>query len=282
MTPLRKRQLSLRNPLLSSTAISQVVSSLHVHIWATVCTYIVGDCLFTTTSTHRIPALLSFHVDVNYLHNGILESLDQKIEKNSSTLGRSATYTKSQRISRLPAYLTVNFVRFFWKPTEQVKAKILRKVKFPFDLDASQFCTNELQGKLTNTKMKLRELDNAETALKRRQRLDKEAGRMETDEISDEQKAVHAAQAALEDSLDPELVQDVGCNPSGQYELAAVLTHIGRTADSGHYIGWAKKGDTDEWYKYDDEKVSPVQKDDIMKLDGGGESLVSVQCCPIV
>jgi ubiquitin carboxyl-terminal hydrolase 14 len=197
--------------------------------------------------------------------------LDQKIEKNSTTLGRSAIYTKSQRISRLPAYLTVNFVRFFWKPTEQVKAKILRKVKFPFELDASQFCTTELQAKLTNTKMKLRELDNAKTALTRRQRLDKEAGRMETDDISEEQKAVHAAQAALEGSLDPELVEDVGCNPSGQYELVAVLTHTGRTADSGHYIGWAKKGDSDEWYKYDDDKVSSVQKDDIMKLDGGGK-----------
>ncbi|KAF9923294.1 Ubiquitin carboxyl-terminal hydrolase 14 [Linnemannia zychae] len=218
-------------------------------------------------------AKLDCHIsrDVNYLHNGILESLDQKIEKNSSTLGRSATYSKMQRISRLPTYLTVNFVRFFWKPEEQVKAKILRKVKFPFELDASQFCTTELQAKLANTKMKLRELDNAETALKRRQRLDKEAGRMETDEVSDEQKAVNTARTALEDSLDLELVKDIGSNPSGQYELAAVLTHIGRTADSGHYIGWAKKGDTDEWYKYDDDKVTPVQKDDIMKLDGGGD-----------
>ncbi|KAF9197608.1 Ubiquitin carboxyl-terminal hydrolase 14 [Haplosporangium sp. Z 27] len=209
--------------------------------------------------------------NVNYLHNGILESLDQKIEKNSPTLNRSAVYSKSQRISRLPAYLTINFVRFFWKPAEQVKAKILRKVKFPFELDASQFCTPELQEKLTDTKVKLRELDNAETALKRRKRLDKETGRMEVDEISEEQKAVDAAYVALEKSLDPELVQDIGSNPSGQYELAAVLTHIGRTADSGHYIGWTKKGDTDEWYKYDDDKVSPVSKEEILKLDGGGD-----------
>ncbi|KAF9919144.1 Ubiquitin carboxyl-terminal hydrolase 14 [Lobosporangium transversale] len=209
--------------------------------------------------------------NVNYLHNGILEFLDQKIEKNSPTLGRSAIYSKSQRISRLPAYLTVNFVRFFWKANEQVKAKILRKVKFPFELDASQFCTPELQSKLTNTKVKLRELDNAEASLKRRKRLDKEAGREEASKTSDEQKAVDAALEALEQSLDPELVQDVGSNPSGQYELAAVLTHIGRTADSGHYIGWTKKGDEDEWYKYDDDKVSPVSKEDILKLDGGGD-----------
>jgi len=228
----------------------------------------IPDCQSTS------PFFIFKYIDVNYLHNGILHSLDQKIEKNSESLGRSAVYSKTQRISRLPAYLTVNFVRFFWKENERVKAKILRKVKFPFELDASQFCTPDLQAKLTNTKLKLRELDNAETALKRRHRLDKESGRMETDEVSEEQKAVQAAQDALEGSLDPELVKDVGCNPSGQYELAAVLTHIGRTADSGHYIGWARKGNTDDWYKYDDDKVSPVSKDDILKLDGGGNIIV--------
>jgi len=212
-----------------------------------------------------------FLVDVNYLHNGILESLDQKIEKNSPTLGRSAIYSKTQRISRLPSYLTVNFVRFFWKVDEGVKTKILRKVAFPHELDALQFCTPELQAKMANTKTKIRDLDSAETALKRRKRLDKETGRMETDEISDEQKAVEQARLALQESLDPELVQDVGSNPSGQYELAAVLTHIGRSADSGHYIGWTRKDDTDEWYKYDDDKVTAVTKDQIMRLEGGGK-----------
>lgn len=231
-------------------------------------------CPYYDPSSTNASNIFYFLIEVNYLHNGILESLDQKIEKNSVTLGRSAVYSKTQRISRLPAYLTVNFVRFFWKQEEQVKAKILRKVKFPFELDASQFCTTELQEKLTNTKLKLRELDTAETALKRRKRLDKEVGKMETDEVSEEQKAVQEAQVALQNSLDPELVKDSGSNPSGQYELAAVLTHIGRTADSGHYIGWAKKGDTDDWYKYDDDKVSPVSKDDILKLDGGGKSTI--------
>lgn len=38
----------------------------------------------------------------------------------------------------------------------------------------------------------------------------------------------------------------------------AMVTHKGSSADSGHYIGWARKdvghysrGDEDEWYKYD-------------------------------
>jgi len=33
----------------------------------------------------------------------------------------------------------------------------------------------------------------------------------------------------------------VGCNATGFYELAAVLTHIGRSSDSGHYMAWVRK-----------------------------------------
>lgn len=36
---------------------------------------------------------------------------------------------------------------------------------------------------------------------------------------------------------------DPGSNNSGYYELRAVLTHKGRSSDSGHYVAWVK---TDE------------------------------------
>ena len=52
--------------------------------------------------------------------------MSEKIEKNSPTLGRSSVYTKTSFISRLPQYLTVGFVRFFWKAEQRVKAKIMR------------------------------------------------------------------------------------------------------------------------------------------------------------
>src|SRR4051812_49356341 len=54
------------------------------------------------------------------------QALEQKLEKESPSLGRTATYTKALQISRLPQYLVVNFMRFWWKATEQKKAKILR------------------------------------------------------------------------------------------------------------------------------------------------------------
>jgi hypothetical protein len=55
-----------------------------------------------------------------------MQGLTGELEKNSAVLGRSAVFQKTSRISKLPQYLTVQFVRFFWKKDSQKKAKILR------------------------------------------------------------------------------------------------------------------------------------------------------------
>ncbi|KAJ6539926.1 hypothetical protein B0H10DRAFT_2203739 [Mycena sp. CBHHK59/15] len=89
--------------------------------------------------------------------------------------------------------------------------------------------------------------------------------------------------AELEALVDPELKADVGCSISGLYELVAIVTHKGAAADAGHYIGFVKKSvfhppklgeeqESDEdWYKFDDDKVSIFPKDKLTTLDGGGE-----------
>jgi ubiquitin carboxyl-terminal hydrolase 14 len=53
--------------------------------------------------------------------------------------------------------------------------------------------------------------------------------------------------------------------------LIAVLTHKGRSSNSGHYVGWAKNEKTNAWHMYDDEDVSPVGEEEILKLSGGGD-----------
>lgn len=66
------------------------------------------------------------------------------------------------------------------------------------------------------------------------------------------------------------LFSDLGSNNSGYYTLRAVLTHQGRSSSSGHYVGWVRqKGDN--WMKFDDDVVSPVLSDDILRLSGGGD-----------
>ena len=59
---------------------------------------------------------------------------------------------------------------------------------------------------------------------------------------------------------------------TGNYELYSIVTHKGRDADSGHYIGWVRQSPGSEfWWKYDDEKVSEVRTEEIMTLKGGGD-----------
>jgi len=59
---------------------------------------------------------------------------------------------------------------------------------------------------------------------------------------------------------------------TGQYELHAVVTHKGRSADSGHYIGWVRQSPGSTfWWCYNDDVVTEVRTEDILKLGGGGD-----------
>ena len=74
------------------------------------------------------------------------------------------------------------------------------------------------------------------------------------------------------------------------------MTHKGAQADSGHYMGFVKKSvfhgskssvaaasgqastseiqfdeDDEDWYKFDDDKVSIFPKEKLSTIDGGGE-----------
>ncbi|PWY90509.1 cysteine proteinase [Aspergillus sclerotioniger CBS 115572] len=117
--------------------------------------------------------------ETNHLHDGIMAGLEEKIEKKSSTLDRDAVYTKRSRIARLPKYLTVHFVRFFWKRETQKKAKIMRKVTFPFELDAVDFCTDELKKQLVPVRDKVREIRKEEVDVERARKRQKLAHRKE-------------------------------------------------------------------------------------------------------
>jgi len=110
--------------------------------------------------------------------------------------------------------------------------------------------------------------------------------------------------------IDADVKKDIGCSATGLYELVAIVTHKGAAADAGHYMGFVKKSvfhayknknkpatpppaststegaeaegeittaeldaveEDDDWYKFDDEKVSLFPKEKLATLDGGGE-----------
>lgn len=223
-----------------------------------------------------------------YMVADLATAFTEEIEKNSPTLGKSAKYIKTSKISRLPEYIACNFIRFQWKISEGVRAKILKKVVFPHDLDMTPFCVPELQEKISPAKLKLKELEEQLAIEKKRKSSNKDNNELfnnKKDNTQDNKKEFTAEKmksAVLEQvellkdaGVDESIIYDVGNNPTGQYELVAVLTHVGRSADSGHYIGWAKHGKDergeDQWWKFDDDKVSQVSADDITKLQGGGD-----------
>ncbi|CAG2063203.1 unnamed protein product, partial [Timema podura] len=98
--------------------------------------------------------------DVRYMVSGLKSKMQEQLVKQSSTLERDAVYNKSSKISRLPSYLTVQFVRFYYKEKESINAKILKDVKFPLEFDAFELCTPELQKKLTPMRSRFKELED--------------------------------------------------------------------------------------------------------------------------
>lgn len=223
---------------------------------------------------------LNCHIDssTNHLRDGIIAALSEKMEKKSDVLGRDAVYTKTSKISRAPKYLTVHFVRFFWKRETQKKAKIMRKVTFPKELDIVEFCSDELKAALVPVRDKVREIrkdqEDIERARKRRKKnvdvgdipggaaLPSEKEKKEAEKTADgdtvmgEEGETYKTDAEIEAEknaslleakkelyalINPDLRQDDGANQSGLYELRGVVTHQGASADSGHYTSYVKK-----------------------------------------
>ncbi|MCJ1233075.1 deubiquitinating enzyme [Varicellaria rhodocarpa] len=215
--------------------------------------------------------------DINHLRDGLMAGLEEKIDKRSPILDHDTVYTKKSRIARLPKYLTVHFVRFFWKREAQKKAKIMRKVTFPPELDVVEFCTDTLRKQLIPVRDKVREIRKDEEDVARARKRQKQAHKQAEDSNTDvkvhgpnEEKketqktegdvemadtiyktdaeydveratSILSAKKELYALINPDLARDTGANKSGMYELRGLVTHQGASADSGHYTSYVKK-----------------------------------------
>nr|XP_027205275.1 ubiquitin carboxyl-terminal hydrolase 14-like [Dermatophagoides pteronyssinus] len=193
--------------------------------------------------------------DVKYLQTGLRLRLEEEINKFSTKLNRDAHYMKTSKISRLPAYLSINLIRFFYKEKNSVNAKILKDVKFSLTLDLYELCTPELQKRLVPMRQKFKDYEDQQLEKIQQQKLTKN-----DDKLNVEKKKEYY-NYSFED--------DPGSNNTGLYQLYAVLTHKGRSSSSGHYVGWIKH--KDKWFKCDDEQVYQVTEEEILKLSGGGD-----------
>lgn len=103
--------------------------------------------------SHEKHVKLSCYIDnnnkpIDNIRDGIALSLEGEQEYNNQI------YKKTSRINKLPGYLCVNFVRFYWKKESNVggtkagRAKILRSVNYPRTLDVYEHCSDELKKSL--------------------------------------------------------------------------------------------------------------------------------------
>lgn len=99
---------------------------------------------------------LPCHIDnndnpINSLQDGLEISLNDEREKFSELLQKNSLFKTTSKMSKLPSYLCIQFVRFYWKKESNVggtkagKAKILRSVMYPRILDIYNFCTDSLK-----------------------------------------------------------------------------------------------------------------------------------------
>lgn len=213
--------------------------------------------------------------EVNHLHEGLKHGLKSELEKNSPSLGRSAIYLKESRINGLPRYLTIQFVRFFWKRESNQKAKILRKVDYPLELDVYDLCSDDLRKKLEGPRQILRDEEGKRLGLKT-------SGKGSTSKDEDA-KMSEAEGSSIGNGEPSNSTSDQGAEPeketqvTGVYDLVAVLTHKGRSADSGHYVAWVKQ-ESGKWIEYDDDNPIPQREEDITKLSGGGDWHMAYIC----
>ncbi|KAL5728862.1 ubiquitinyl hydrolase 1 [Ranunculus cassubicifolius] len=205
--------------------------------------------------------------EVNHLHEGLKHGLKSELEKVSPSLGRTAVYVKESRINDLPKYMTVQFVRFFWKRESNQKAKILRKVDYPLELDVYDLCSEELRKKLEGPRKLLRDEEGRKAGLKLKDSKDSDVKMVDAEGSSNG--SGEASNATAQEVKRDQL--------TGIYDLVAVLTHKGRSADSGHYVAWVKQ-ENGKWVEFDDDNPIPKQEDDITKLSGGGDWHMAYIC----
>ncbi len=224
---------------------------------------------------------------------GLINSTRGSVEKHSSLIGRDCVYNRSMRMSNLPPFLAVKFVRFQYDSATQKKKKILRQVAYPANLDVTPLVTDHLRSIIEQKRRKISEQED-----KRKQLL------------LSVSPADGAADPVAADEPDE---ADALSSPTGMYELVGLVchkvpdTHLlpaashtrmmqGRAADSGHYIGFGKIADG-RWIQYDDHRVqemkvlaalhflsgvsllTKLQEEAILRLDGGaGDSPIAYIC----
>ncbi|CAH6718639.1 ubiquitin carboxyl-terminal hydrolase 6 [[Candida] jaroonii] len=227
---------------------------------------------------------LMCHIDIktNFLRDGLLGGLTETIEKFNDTLQSNTDYQVTKKIIRTPKYLIIHFVRFFWKTDVQKKSKILRKVQFPFELDISEMLDDSIKSTKTKFRDDFRKIEKSNDDLMRDFKKAKKDTALTPLQQQEEDKLKYLSiKSKFEDDYNDLLashnidkkIEELTENPSSIYSLNSVITHQGSSADSGHYQCFSKDEEDDNtWWKFNDDKISKIDRERVEQLSGGGES----------
>ncbi|OLQ13930.1 Ubiquitin carboxyl-terminal hydrolase 6 [Symbiodinium microadriaticum] len=199
---------------------------------------------------------------VSHITQGVQLSLKEHIEKQSPVLGRNAQYEKSSSIASLPPFLVVQFARFGykganeWAGTSASKVKLTRKCAFTHTFDIFDCTSDDVKKRLSVGRVKKKEQEDKELE-RQKAALDKSSSAKEDVEMK----------PAEDSEMQPVGLEELD---TGYYQLIGIVSHKGRTADGGHYVGWTlhKKADgkdlkDDKWVLFDDDDVTFVNWKDM-------------------
>ncbi|KAE8720047.1 Ubiquitin carboxyl-terminal hydrolase 7 [Hibiscus syriacus] len=166
-------------------------------------------------------------------------------EESSET--ESTYFTGGEPFARW--YLTIHFVRFFWKRESNQKAKILRKVDYPLELDVYDLCSDELRKRLEGPRRILRDEEGKKLGLKANEKSSSSKdGDVKMTDAGGSSNASGKSSAIASQEGAP---SDKETCLTGIYDLVSVLTHKGK------------------WIEFDDDNPIPQREEDIVKLSGG-------------
>lgn len=230
-------------------------------------------------NTNKISCIIDNQMNpVNELSDGIKVGFEDEVEKNSTKYNKNCLFTKKAQMTNLPNYLIVQKIRFVWREADESskegrKAKILRQVTFPKTLDVYEHCEDALKKKIDPIRVRIAEKNEEEKqrAKDKFEEYKKKHSGNEEDTFKLYKKFKQIENENEVEKHDSDLWGDLSVgDDSGNYELVGVITHKGRSSDSGHYVSWVQhKGD--KWLKFDDDFVSEVGIDDVLFLKGGGD-----------
>uniref|UniRef100_M8BU50 Ubiquitin carboxyl-terminal hydrolase n=1 Tax=Aegilops tauschii TaxID=37682 RepID=M8BU50_AEGTA len=167
-----------------------------------------------------------------------------------------------------------------------LKTELEKKVDYPLELDVYDFCSDELKLKLQTPRQVLRDAESAKFGLKVEVKTSSsqniegsltsagESSSIDIDKGNNFSEYSPTSEIKLTTNADSSVPKK---QLTGIYDLIAVLTHKGRSADSGHYVGWVKQDDG-KWIEFDDDNPSIRKEEEILKLSGGGDWHMAYIC----